>query len=178
MFARNTRTSVSVCAGLLITSCAAFLGALHTALPLRPGAFEYVKDTFMRHVLVSCIAINAAWLSVATALGILVAAAANNPGADLQPASIALAVIVAVVGAAIALSGTSISYSGALAFAFAGIASKDGASDTVVIAAWVCFVAMIATSIGAAVLRGLRSPRDAAAKDPALMDATEMQEAA
>lgn len=177
-FAANTTASVTICAGLLLTSCAAFLAALRDALPLRPGAFEYSCGPMMRHVLVASIAINAAWLSVATTLGMLVAVSANNPGADLEAAGIALAVLAAMLGAAVALAGSCASYPLTLAWAFTGVATKDGSSDTVTVVAWVCVAAMLVVSIVAVLLRGLRAPRDRAAKDPALADATELQYAA
>lgn len=174
-FAANTTASVTICAGLLLTSSTAFLVALRAALPLRPGAFEYACSATMRHVLVASIAINAAWLSVATSLGVLVAVSAHRPGADLEAAGIALAVLVAILGAVVALAGSCASYPLTLAWAFSGIAAKDTSSGTVTIVAWVCVGVMLAVSAVAAVLRGLRAPRDRAAKDPALTADTELQ---
>eukprot|EP00892_Ulva_mutabilis_P010349 jgi/Ulvmu1/7687/UM038_0119.1 len=175
VFALNTRAALSVCAGLLITSFGAFCAALYAVLPLRPGAFDCGGSAIMRHLLAASIAINAAWLSVATVLGLLIATAANHPGNDLQAAAITLVVIAAVAGAAIAVSGACVSYSLTLAWAFAGVATKDGASDSVRLVAWICVGVMLAVSAAAGVLRALRSPRDRNAKDPALATATELQ---
>lgn len=175
VFARNTPAALSVCAVLLTASCAAFLGALHVALPLRPGAFEYTWATFMRHVLSGSIAINAAWLSVATTLGILVAAGANHPGKDLEAAGIALAVAATALAAGVALLGACTAYPLTLVWAFTAVATKSSTEPTVVIAAWACAAAMLVVSVAAAVLRGRRGR---AAKDPALSADTELQYAA
>lgn len=124
LFAAETPVSLVLCAPVLIFGAFAFIQAF---VSCSSAALDGAKASAFQLTLTIATAINAAWLTVAASLAILVALTANAE-MPLVPPSAALAVVVAAIGAAITLRENSEAYSFTLLWAFWGIhmAMADG----------------------------------------------------
>lgn len=117
LFALETRISLVLCAMVLIFGAFAFIRAM---LACR----SFIGPKVGRFLLVTSTAINAAWLTVAASLGILVALSAISV-TTLTPVAAVLAVVVAVIGVGVTLQESSAAYSLTLLWTFWGVHMKN-----------------------------------------------------
>jgi hypothetical protein len=163
LFALQTPMSLALCAPVLVFGAYSFITALLACSKTIPG-----EDKVARLLLVASTAMNAAWMTVAAALAVLVGLAANSHTA-LTPVAAALAVVVAVIGASITLRVNTAAYSLTLLWAFWGVYSKHPDSDLVESLAMGCCVLFAVLSLCIIVKNFVRKP-------PAMMDGAEVGE--
>lgn len=161
LFALETRLSLAFCAPVLIFGAFAFIRAL-----LACGDVPDSPLTVARFLLVTSTAINAAWVTVAASLAVLVALAASFQ-ASLTPVAAALAVVVAAIGATITLRAGTTAYSLTLLWAFWGVHSKHANGQLVDVLALGCSLlfAVLSVAVAARNMLRARQPRGDAAAD-------------
>jgi hypothetical protein len=124
LFAQNNKVTMVLCVIVLVTGALAFEKALWNAYALQDEL-----DRTLKVLVAASSAINAAWLTVASSVGILVAVVANAhslPSLDtvLEMIAVVLAVLVTVLGAAIIYLQGNVAYGSTLIWAFFGVYSK------------------------------------------------------
>lgn len=142
LFALETSISLVLCAPVLIFGAFAFIKALLACSFVPPSV-----PKLSRLLLVTSTAINAAWLTVAASLSILVALTANSQ-ASLTPVAAALAVVVAAIGATLTLRERTAAYSFTLLWAFWGVHMKNADGGLVDILALGCSALFAVLSMG------------------------------
>ena len=124
LFQRQSKASLIGCAVVLLAALYAFAQSYRNSLALRPAITDFAPDSLAKHVIVASSAMNAAWLSVAASVGVLIAVVATS-SIKLLPLAIAAAVAIAVVGAAVVLQTQGWIYGVTLVWAFYGVSVKQ-----------------------------------------------------
>lgn len=124
LFQLQSKASLVACAVALLSALYAFAHAYRNSLSLRPAITDFSPDALAKHVIVGSTAMNAAWLSVAASVGVLIAVLATT-SIRLMPLAVAAAVTVAVVGAGVVLQTQGWVYGITLVWAFYGVSVKQ-----------------------------------------------------
>jgi fumarate reductase subunit C len=144
LFALEKPFSLALCAPVLIVGSFAFIRAL-----LSCSSIPDSEQKLSRFLLVTSTAVNAAWMTVAASLAILVGLTANNQlQAHIDPAAATLAVLIAVIGVAITLRQRVAAYSLTLLWAFWGVHKNNMDGELVDKLAFGCALAFGALSVG------------------------------
>lgn len=158
-FVRNTPSSLVASALILLAAVAAFqiaLARVHVVTPYFQAA-----PAWARRLLVFSVSVNAAWLSVAAALGVLIAVRATTD-VPLVPIALVLAVVLALAGAYQTYSRRDPYYAAAMCWAFVGVYSEQVGAHPAV--AGVLTGAILANAAALVlVVTGMRAPQPGAA---------------
>lgn len=158
LFTIETHVSLALCAPVLIFGAFAFIRAL-----LACSDVPQSPHTVSGFLLVTSTAINAAWLTVAASLAVLVALTANlQSQASLTPVAGALAVVVTAVGATLTLRESSAAYSLTLLWAFWAVHEKNGDGQLLDVLALGCSLLFAVLSIAVGANNVLRKQHQAA----------------
>jgi hypothetical protein len=160
LFTLEKPLSLALCAPVVIVGSFAFIKAL-----LSCSCIPDSEQKLSRFLLVTSTAVNAAWMTVAASLAILVGFIANNKlQAHIEPAAATLAVVIAVIGVAITLRQRVAAYSLTLFWAFWGVHKKNMDGDLVDNLAFGCALAFLGLSVGIIISNNMKK-RSVAAEE-------------
>ena len=163
LFSAETHLSLALCAPVLIFGAFAFIRAL-----LACSNVPHSPPTVSGVLLVTSTAINAAWLTVAASLAVLVALAATpHVQVSLTPVAAALAVVVAAIGTTLTLRESTAAYSLTLLWAFWGVHEKHADGHLLDVLALGCSLLFAVLSVAVGAKNVLRKRQQASEEDGA-----------
>eukprot|EP00892_Ulva_mutabilis_P010351 jgi/Ulvmu1/7689/UM038_0121.1 len=124
LFQLQSKASLIACAIVLIAATYAFSHSYRNALALRPAITDFAPASLAKHVIVASSAMNAAWLTVAASVAVLIALNVAF-SLRLMPFAIAAAAIITVLGAGVIGRTQGWVYGATLVWAFWGVAAKQ-----------------------------------------------------
>lgn len=124
LFQHDSKASIVACAIVLVAGSIAFGNAYRNALAIRPALTDCSPDAIAKQIIVAGTAMNFAWLTVASTVGILIALVATT-SIRLLPLSVAAAIVIAVLGAGVVVQTKGWVYGATLVWAFYGISVKQ-----------------------------------------------------